>query len=607
MPLRRFNQLYDDFFQENSTKPQDINKVLQDLNTLDSAILETPTNVPLENLCDPIKHVVVGQDEAMETMALAFKRPYFQDHPNAILTAMLVCGPKGSGKHTLIQAFANELYTKNYLSTKELSIIDLSQLENEQTLITDLYSSFQNPRSIIVFENVHLCHPSSLQILSNLLEHQCIALKNRYVQVNQKLQNIGSNLEHNVIKTLTPNQHALIFVSPLSLGQTKSKLGNEFLKHINDMVETKPLQTTDCLRLLKKDLTLLENSIYHHFQCRLHFSKEALTYLANSYTKQEGYDAIIQRVKQLHQSLAHQLMKEPRSELNIEVTNGQLVTLGQTLIKEDNHQALALQLQHQIEQLTGLQSVKNYIFKLKDMVLVKKMRETQGLKTADVSMHMIFTGNPGTGKTTMARLLASYLKALGVLRNGQLVEVTRADLVANYVGQTATKTRGIIEASLGGVLFIDEAYSLYRGKEDSFGLEAIDMLVKGMEDYRDDFIVVLAGYTKEMETFLDANSGLKSRFSNIIEFENYTGEELYDIALSIARDKQYIVDPTIKEDLIAYFTMMQETQAATSGNGRLARNIVEDAILSQASRISSHPDHPLEQLIREDFSVLQKK
>ena len=162
--------------------------------------------------------------------------------------------------------------------------------------------------------------------------------------------------------------------------------------------------------------------------------------------------------------------------------------------------------------LVGLGAVKEYVFGLADNLQVQQRRAAAGFKTASLSMHMIFTGNPGTGKTTIARLVAKYLKAIGALKGGQLVEVTRADLVGRYTGHTAPLTNSVIESALGGVLFIDEAYSLYRGEQDSFGLEAIDTLVKGMEDHRDELVVVLAGYTREMEVFLTANSGLASRF-----------------------------------------------------------------------------------------------
>jgi SpoVK/Ycf46/Vps4 family AAA+-type ATPase len=225
------------------------------------------------------------------------------------------------------------------------------------------------------------------------------------------------------------------------------------------------------------------------------------------------------------------------------------------------------------------------------------------MKTSDVSKHMIFTGNPGTGKTTIARLISRYMKAIGALSQGQLVEVTRADLVGRYVGHTAPLTMQVIKSALGGVLFIDEAYSLYRGKDDSFGLEAIDTLVKAMEDYRDDLIVILAGYSKEMSTFLESNSGLKSRFPNVINFPDYTGEELMKIALIIAKSKGYKIDDSLKEPLQEYFTKVQANNSKESGNGRLARNVVEDAILRQSERLIKDSKASIDELILEDFNL----
>ena len=255
----------------------------------------------------------------------------------------------------------------------------------------------------------------------------------------------------------------------------------------------------------------------------------------------------------------------------------------------------------ELDGLVGLGAVKEYAFGLADNLQVQQRRAAAGFKTASLSMHMIFTGNPGTGKTTIARLVAKYLKAIGALKGGQLVEVTRADLVGRYTGHTAPLTNSVIESALGGVLFIDEAYSLYRGEQDSFGLEAIDTLVKGMEDHRDELVVVLAGYTREMEMFLTANSGLASRFPNKIEFPDYTADELLDITNVLAKGKGYRLAEGCTFPLLGYYKRRQALDSRTAGNGRLARNTLEKAIFHQSRRLVAEPDAELDLILPGDL------
>ena len=220
--------------------------------------------------------------------------------------------------------------------------------------------------------------------------------------------------------------------------------------------------------------------------------------------------------------------------------------------------------------------------------------QREAIRQAVTENCLVLTGGPGTGKTTIARLVARYLKAIGALRGGQLVEVSRGDLVGRYTGHTAPLTNSVIESALGGVLFIDEAYSLYRGEQDSFGLEAIDTLVKGMEDHREDLVVILAGYTREMEQFLTANSGLASRFPNQIEFPDYTADQLLDITASLAAARGYRLDDSCTFPLLGYYQRRQAADSRTAGNGRLARNTLEKAIYNQSRRLVAEPDAPLD-------------
>jgi SpoVK/Ycf46/Vps4 family AAA+-type ATPase len=267
-----------------------------------------------------------------------------------------------------------------------------------------------------------------------------------------------------------------------------------------------------------------------------------------------------------------------------------------------NYNAIELEeAKNELDSVVGLAKVKEYVLNLENNYKVQKMREDVGLKKSDISMHMIFVGNPGTGKTTIARIVAKYLKAIGVLSSGHLCEVTRADLVGQYAGHTAMKTTDVIKSALGGVLFIDEAYSLSREKEDVFGLEAIDALVKGMEDHRKDLVVILAGYEEEMQDFLKANTGLKSRFPNVVHFDDYTVDEMYEIAKVTASSKGYKLDESCEEGLKHQFEKHQIKGKNDSGNGRLVRNLIEAAILNQSQRIIKQPDDDMELLTPSDF------
>ena len=246
----------------------------------------------------------------------------------------------------------------------------------------------------------------------------------------------------------------------------------------------------------------------------------------------------------------------------------------------------------ELESLVGLTTIKDDVKELMAFVKIQKMRQDAGLKSVPVSLHLVFTGNPGTGKTTVARIIGRLYKQIGVLSKGQLVEVDRSGLVAGYVGQTALKTQEQIRKAMGGVLFIDEAYALAQ-KDDAFGQEAIDTILKAMEDHRDDLVVIVAGYTKPMEKFINSNPGLKSRFNKYFEFPDYTIDELEEIFYLNCKKYDYVVEEDAKKQIRARIIGRKMMRQDNFANAREVRNMFEDIITNQARRVATmeNPTH----------------
>jgi len=238
----------------------------------------------------------------------------------------------------------------------------------------------------------------------------------------------------------------------------------------------------------------------------------------------------------------------------------------------------------EMDSLIGLESIKETIKEYIAFIKVQDLRKNYSLKTSPLVMHMIFKGNPGTGKTTMARIIARVFKEIGFLNEGDIIEAERADLVGEYIGHTAQKTRKLIQKALGGVLFVDEAYSLARGGEKDFGKESIDTMVKAMEDHKDNLIIILAGYRKEMDYFLKSNPGLTSRFAIQLDFPDYTIDELVKIAELMYAEKEYILDKTSKHYIYRALTKIRNKEII-NGNARTVRNLVEKSIRHHARRI----------------------
>lgn len=251
-------------------------------------------------------------------------------------------------------------------------------------------------------------------------------------------------------------------------------------------------------------------------------------------------------------------------------------------LPNENHYA---DIQKELEPMIGMDNVKAFVYEIYALLYVSRMRMEAGLYGGSQVYHMIFKGNPGTGKTSIARIVAKLFQKMGVLAKGHLIEVERADMVGEYIGHTAQKTRELVRKALGGVLFVDEAYSLARGGEKDFGKEAIDTLVKAMEDYRNQFVLILAGYPLEIDQFLQTNPGLPSRFPIQIEFPDYSIDQLLQIGEQIVKERDYVLMPQTVFKLRQQLLQEKQNDIFSFSNARFVRNIIEKAIRHQAVRL----------------------
>ena len=447
-------------------------------------------------------------------------------------------------------------------------------------------------------------------MLESLVCDGKIILNKRYVFTKGILVENQTGLVKEAIDSLSADGKYLIFVTTGGTKAIQNSFGANFLYHVLDIVSFDQLSEEQITKIIEQKIMELEDKAKKNLKFNLKETGSLKEWILQHYDKMNGADGITSLFDDFYVSLSQMALDNKNTDIvdvivtiledkPIAVINDNKTILVRSKTSSEEIEAV----NKEMDEIVGLVKVKDYVRSLQSHIRMQELRREQGMKVSSISKHMIFTGNPGTGKTTIARLLARYMKAIGALSKGQLVEVTRADLVAKYVGQTAPLTMSVIKSAIGGVLFIDEAYSLYRGNEDSFGLECIDTIVKAMEDNRDDLIVILAGYKKEMEVFLESNSGLKSRFPNLIDFPDYTGEELQKIAVLQAKGKGYVISEEAYLPLQEYFTKVQEVRAAEAGNGRLARNIVEEAILKQSNRLVENPSQKLDELILEDFDL----
>ena len=569
-----------------------------------------------EGLADEVKKTVLGQDAFVEGVARAMRRPFvLGTEPPAARNVVLLCGGAGTGRHFALTETARCMAARGLLRSDQIASLDLALYPNsgaEKLFLQDLYAALYAPGEIVVFEHYESCYPGFLKTISDLAVKGSAPLSSRYL-VNKEgiLVDAGTALAPGAVSRIDPRGKYLIFFSNKGREAMADHFGAAFVSALGDVCTTTPFAREDLAALAAQQLNALARKVQTRLGLTLSAGADVRDHVAARCTPEQGAAGLAACCDKIFRALSEYCLQTDKKltgtvtliarpdGIDFQLGNAAPARLFDLLPAA--YTGAVDEIKRELDELVGLAPVKEYVFGLADNIQVQQRRAAAGFKTASLSMHMIFTGNPGTGKTTIARLVARYLKAIGALKGGQLIEVSRGDLVGRYTGHTAPLTNSVIESALGGVLFIDEAYSLYRGEQDSFGLEAIDTLVKGMEDHRDELVVILAGYTREMETFLTANSGLASRFPNRIEFPDYTAVELLQITQVLAKNKGYTLAEACTEPLLGYYARWQAADARTAGNGRLARNTLEKAIFHQSRRLVAEPAAELDLILPSDL------
>ncbi len=616
---------------EEHEKLENLNKQLDsfsaDLNSYKTESTEYAKDKPHEALKDAdalkefndvaslVEQEVFGQEEFIKKLVIAFKRPFVLAPETGLKNSVFITGGECTGRHSALNALVRELDKKKILKSGKIITLDLSLYQSaadEKVFLQDLYSALNSPAEVILFENYEDCHTSFLSRMTELVRDGKCTLTERYIAKEGNLINVNNALAGNSVGSISAGGKYLVFMSSKNTTKLADKMGAPFVNALGDICESAALSDAAYRQVSEKELTELKELADKRCGFKVSIDEEFMDYSVSMAGKQAGLKGILSFYEDILKALA-QLRLEGDYDFGCDLLLDIEEDVVKVVIGENSQELFAVlpgkytgeleSVKKELDNIVGLEEIKKYILSLEEYYGVQKMRREAGLKAGEVSKHMIFTGNPGTGKTTIARVISRYLKAIGVLSGGQLVEVSRADLVGKYVGHTAPLTQNVISSAIGGVLFIDEAYSLYRGKDDSFGLEAIDTLVKGIEDNRDNLIVILAGYSNEMKEFLTSNSGLKSRFPNVINFPDYTGQELLDIAKITAKSKGYVISEDAYTPLLAYFNAVQTVRAKDAGNGRLVRNKVEEAVLNQSKRLIKDRNGDLSTLEPEDFDL----
>ena len=562
-----------------------------------------------EGLATEVKKTVLGQDAFVDGVVRAMRRPFVLGTEAPVArNVILLSGAPGTGRHFALEETARIMAARGLLQSDKTAVLDLAlypDAGSEKLFLQDLYAALHAPGEILIFEHYESCYPGFLKTIADLATKSSAPLSSRYL-VNKEgiLVDAGTALAPGAVSRIDPCGKYLIFFSHKGREVLADKFGAPFVSAVGDVCTTTAFAREDLAAMAAQELNALAQKVRTRLGLTLTAGADVRDYVAAQCSKEKGAAGLKLCCDRIFRAL---------SEYCLQTDTALTGTVALTAVPEGLQFALngaapadlfsllpteytgaVDEIRAELDALVGLAPVKDYVFGLADNLQVQQRRAAAGFKTASLSMHMIFTGNPGTGKTMMARMMARIYRSLGILSKGQLVEVDRSGLVAGYVGQTALKTQKVIEKAMGGVLFIDEAYALNGKSENDFGQEAIDTILKAMEDHRDDLVVIVAGYTELMGRFIHSNPGLESRFNRFLLFEDYTPEEMFEI-FKMRCGKGYVLAPEAEPLVRDYIA--EESADPSFGNARGVRNLFEHILVAQNNRLAKMPTVTREDLM----------
>ncbi len=564
-----------------------------------------------DKIYQEMKKVIYEQDNFLKSLIVGFKLPFIVSKKGEVWNSVLLAGPAGTGKNYALSLLVHLMYEYDIILYKRpyfFNAARYNEKEVESNFINDISKCFSDGVGVVCFRGWEKAVPQIREYITGLFKEGFFRTPSgTIVKADDYFLVLYLDFP---VKEKGPYEQI-----PSSLNDSITK----FRPYLKSWAITEKLSEKSLEKILSEKIQILIDEFFKEFGINISAKDDFIRKLSENLCKEKrGGEAIDEWVQNTCRDKLQVLLAEgnlPKKTAAsffwneegafIKTVKGQWPLIALSSGKKETVEDIMKELNAFI----GLKSIKDEIAELIATAKLQKEKEEAGIKTGVLTLHLAFTGNPGTGKTTIARIISRLYKALGFLKSGHTVEVSRQDMVAGYVGHTAPQTIAKVKEALGGVLFIDEAYTLYQDKEDVFGREAIDALLKAMEDHRSELAVIVAGYSNLMKDFLDSNPGMRSRIPNILEFPDYTPEEMLGILKLIAGKRYHFSDETAK-GLLELFEKRQIPGRNDSGNGRLVRNVLDEAVKKQNLRLSKmdkKDENDYRMLLSEDFGLGERK